>query len=136
MIFTKVVTVYNKYLNPTTRLDEFSRTTLDGVFWDEISASSRIQSGLQDADEVTAVIPFSVLSEKQYVSPSEFQASESKEGIFTLQKGDRILEGNVLFEIDSRASELDKHFTAYTITSVDTKDFGSEHMRHWEVGAN
>ena len=136
MMFTKVVTVYNKYFNPETRLDKFSRTVLIGVFWDEISATTRLQRGLHDADEVTAVIPFSVVSEKQYVSPEEFQKSENKDNVFTFQKGDRILEGNVLFEIESRPSELDKHFTAYTITSVDTKDFGSEHMRHWEVGAN
>ena len=136
MMFTKVVTVYNKYLNPETRLDKFSRTVLRGVFWDEISATTRLQSGLHDADEVTAVIPFSVVSEKQYVSPEEFQKTENKDNVFTFQKGDRILEGNVFFEIESRPSELDKHFTAYTITSVDAKDFGSEHMRHWEVGAN
>ena len=129
------ITIYNRYFDKETRLDKYQRTVLYGVFWDERKAVNRLQSGLEDADEVTIVIPFKVATDKKYVPPKEFEKLEDKAGYFTLQEGDRVVKGAVDFEITGKASDLDKEYEAFTITSVDTKDFGSPHMRHWEVGA-
>lgn len=135
MITNSNITIYNRYFNPTTRLDSYQRTVLQGVFWDDKKAVNRIQSGLQDADEVLIIIPFSVNSDKQYISPKEFEKLEDRTGYFTLREGDRVVRGVIDFEITGKVSDLDKKYEAFTITSVDTKDFGSPHMRHWEVGA-
>lgn len=135
MITNSNITIYNRYFNSTTRLDSYQRTILQGVFWDDKKAVNQIQSGLQDADEVLIIIPFSVNSDKQYISPKEFEKLEDRTGYFTLREGDRVVRGAIDFEITGKVSDLDKEYEAFTITSVDTKDFGSPHMRHWEVGA-
>lgn len=129
------ITIYNRYFDFETRLDKYQRTVLKGVFWDEKKAVNTIQSGLESADSVFIAIPFQVSSDKQYLSPKEFEKAEDRSKYFTLQEGDRIVKGNIDFEIISKVSDLDKEYEAFTITSVDTKDFGSSHMRHWEVGA-
>jgi hypothetical protein len=129
------ITIYNRYFDKETRLDKYQRTVLKGVFWDEVKAVNRIQSGLEDADKVTIIIPFSVTTDKKYVPPKAFDRLPDKTGYFTLQEGDRVVRGDINFEITGKVSDLDKEYEAYTITSVDTKDFGSPHMRHWEVGA-
>lgn len=129
------VTIYNRYFDKETRLDKYQRTVLYGVFWDERKAVNRLQSGLEDADKVTIIIPFTVTTDKKYVPPKEFEKLDDKSDYFTLQEGDRVVKGAVDFEITGKVSDLDKEYEAFTITSVDTKDFGSLHMRHWEVGA-
>ncbi len=129
------ITIYNRYFDKATRLDKYQRTVLYGVFWDEVKAVNRVQSGLEDADKVTIIIPFAVTTDKKYAPPKEFEKLEDKAGYFTLQEGDRVVKGAIDFEITGKVSDLDKEYEAFTITSVDTKDFGSLHMRHWEVGA-
>ena len=129
------VTIYNRYFDKETRLDKYQRTVLKGVFWDERKAVNRLQSGLEDADKVTIIIPFAVTTDKKYAPPKEFEKLEDKTGYFTLQEGDRVVKGAIDFEITGKVSDLDKEYEAFTIISVDTKDFGSLHMRHWEVGA-
>ena len=129
------ITIYNRYFDKATRLDKYQRTILYGVFWDERKAVNRLQSGLEDADKVTIIIPFTVATDKKYAPPKEFEKLEDKTGYFTLQEGDRVVKGAIDFEITGKVSDLDKEYEAFTIISVDTKDFGSLHMRHWEVGA-
>lgn len=123
------MTIYNKYLDKTTRLDAFKKTVIDNVFWDEKKASNRLQSGLKDADQVLVLIPFEDLDMEKYVSPKQFKG----EG-FTFKVGDRIVRGSINYEI-TKGADLDKEYEAYTITSVDKKDFGSSNIRHFEVGA-
>ena len=129
------ITIYNRYFDKATRLDKYQRAILYGVFWDERKAVNRLQSGLEDADKVTIIIPFTVITDKKYAPPKEFEKLEDKTGYFTLQEGDRVVKGAIDFEITGKVSDLDKEYEAFTIISVDTKDFGSLHMRHWEVGA-
>lgn len=125
------VIVYNKYFNEETRLDGFKKTIINNVFWDEKKATNRLQSGLESADHVLLLIPFKSVDMDEYINPKDF---EGKEGTFTLKVGDRVVKGAVEYEIN-RGSDLDKEFEAFTITSIDKKDFGSCSMRHFEVGA-
>jgi hypothetical protein len=129
------MTIYNKYFDKETRTDKHQRTILYGVFWDDKKAMNRLQSGLENADEVFIAIPFSVGSNRQYITPKEFESLEDKSNYFTLREEDRIVQGEIDFEIEGKLSDLDREYEAFTITSVDTKNFGSPHMRHWEVGA-
>lgn len=129
------ITIYNKYFDKASRLDKYQRTVLKGVFFDNKKAVNTIKSGMENADEAMIVIPFTVDSNKTYKNPIEFQKLNDKSNYFTLQEGDRVVRGGIDFEITGKLSELDKNYDAYTITSVDTKDFGSKRMQHWEVGA-
>ncbi len=127
------MTIYNKYFDKATRTDKYQRTVLYGVFWDDKKAMNRLQSGLENADEVFIAIPFAVSSKRQYIAPKEFERLEDKSNYFTLKEEDRIVQGEIDFEITGKVSDLDKQYEAFTITSVDTKDFGSPHMKHWEI---
>lgn len=130
------ITIYNKYTDRTTRTDAYKRTVIKNVFFDEKKATNRLQSGLIDADQVLLLIPFDHDSQAKYVAPIEFKELEDKQNHFTLQNGDRIVKGDIDYEITGRISDLDKEYQTFTITSVDTKDFGSKKMRHWEVGGS
>src|SRR5699024_10504493 len=127
------ITIYNKYYDKATRLDKYQRTVLKGVFLDERKGYNRLKSGLESADEVLVLIPFSVTVNRQYLSPMEFQKVENKENYFTIAEEDRLVKGIVDTEI-TLPKDLDKEHEAYTITTVDTHDYGSYHMRHWELG--
>lgn len=125
------ITLYNRYLDKIERLDAYKRTIIKNVFWDEKKAVNRLQSGLIDADHILALIPFESLVMGDYVAPKEFKGEE---GTFTFQTGDRIVKGEVTLDI-TKPTDLDKQYDAFTITSVDKKDFGSKNMRHFELGA-
>lgn len=125
------ITIYNKYFIKSEKTDGYKRTVIKNAFYEERQATNRLQSGLIDADKVLVLIPFESLEIGEYVPPREF---EGLEGTFTIQNGDRIVKGEVLLEIN-KPTELDKEYEAFTITSVDKKDFGSKKMRHFEIGA-
>ena len=126
------VTIYNRYLDITTRLDKYRRTVVKNVFFDEKKASNRLKSGLESAAHVLLLIPFDYTSKAKFVSEKEFKGLDNT---FTLKTGDKVIKGNIEYEIDRKPSELDELYETFTITSVDSKNFGSSHMRHWEVGA-
>lgn len=126
------VTIYNRYLDPATRLDKYKKTIIKNVFFDEKKATNRLQSGLESADHVLLLIPFDYSSKAKFVSENVF---EGLVDTFTLKTGDKVIKGSIDYEIVRKASELDELYEVFTISSVDIKDFGSKHMRHWEVGA-
>lgn len=115
-------------------------TILRGVFMDASKASNVRSSGLEGADSVNLFIPFSVeavdgksLLEKSYVSPKIFEAAEDKSRFWTLRVGDFFVKGEVVEDNDFQY--INANFDdVYRITKVDKKDFGSESMRHFQVG--
>jgi hypothetical protein len=123
------ITIYNKYYDMATRLDKWKRTQLKGVFWDNVKAANVNKSGMESADGVSVHIPFSLSN--GYVEPKLFTGLVDT---WTLQMGDKICLG--LIETDyTKITDLEKqHSNVHGITKVDRKDFGSQHMRHWEVG--
>lgn len=127
------LTIYNKKFDKATRMDKWYRTVIDNVFWDDTKAYNRNQSGLESADEVDIFIPFDYNSDKKYVEPIKYQKLDNVDNYFTLQTGDRIVKGSIDLDID-KSTDLDREVEAFTITSVDTKDFGSNHMQHWQLG--
>lgn len=129
------ITIYNSYFDKATRTNRYQRTTLYGVFWDCKKAANKVVSGLENADEVFIAIPFAVSSNRKYIAPKAFEKLDDKTGYFTLREEDRVVQGEIDLEITGKVSDLDKQYEAFTITSIDTKNFGSPHMRHWEVGA-
>ena len=135
-----VVTVYSTIEDQVTFEETRYITVLRGVFLDASKAANVRASGLEGADSVNLFIPFSVratdgvsLMEKTYVDPKTFEKAEDKSGIWTLQIGDFFVKGEVVEDKDFQYINA-TYDDVYRITKVDKKDFGSEPMRHWEVG--
>lgn len=124
-----MATIYNHYIDQETQEDQYQRTVIGPVFWDSASVI--------DEEEVTVYIPFAVSSERQYVGPKAFAALENKASYWTLGMEDKIVRGIIDFEPDEnqRIGELEQMYDdVITIKRVDTRDYGSKSMQHWEVG--
>lgn len=142
------VTIYNVGENPDTLEQEYNITFLRGVFLDRREASLIEKTGLRDADVATLFIPFSVnavdaLTEtpKQYISPKAYRQLEDTSGYWTLEGGG-LLSGQDSFFIKGEvvnysgyAKMRELYDDVYDITTIDTRDFGSPDMQHWQVGA-
>ena len=141
------VTLYNvvQETDPGTFQDveKLYVTVLRGGFLEASKAVNVRESGLEGADAVNLYIPFSVDAkdgtsgkDKRYVGPQEFFSADDKSGMWTLStKGNG---GTTFFVkgefVTDNASVALSHDDCYNVTKVDMKDFGSEDMRHWEVG--
>jgi len=128
------VTVYSPIEDFVTFEETRYITVLRGVFMDAAKASNVRTSGLEGADSVNLFVPFSVdASGKVYADPKAFESASDKSGLWTLRVGDFFVKGEVDEDMDFQY--LNSNYDdVYRITKVDKKDFGSEPMRHWEVG--
>lgn len=129
-------TIYNKYIDPTTRSEKWQRAQLVAVMWENRKAANVIKSGLLAADQAAIYIPFSLGA--NYLDPVAWQALVTKTGMWTLQVGDVIVKGLVSDEITGAftiTSLKAKYDDVLKITSVDTMDMGSASMQHWQLGA-
>jgi hypothetical protein len=132
-MFPHTVTVYNKYKDGTT--EKWQRTILYGVLWDAIKGAVTRKTGVTSADGLQLIIPMSVrASRSAYKPPKEWAVLEDKTNAWTLQSGDMVALGALEYEIVKSSSELKEFDHVLTITSVDTKNFGSR-MDYWEVSA-
>ena len=131
MITNCDATIYNKYL--VGRVETWQRVQIEGVHWEQRHA----REGNQDNDFTLVFIPFA--RGLDYLKPREWQALADKTGSFTIQIGDVIVKGLVADELVAGTFTLSNLKAAYddvlVITSVDTRDFGSSNMQHWEVTA-
>lgn len=122
------MTLYNRYLNPETRLDKWKLTHIKGVFWNNRKGANMRKGGMDTADSVLVLIP---LSKSGYVEPKAYTGADNT---WTLKPGDKIVQGLIQLEV-THISELEKLYDhVHDITQVDKKDYGSQHMRHWEIG--
>lgn len=141
-------TLYNYFKDKETGKVSYRKTYLKGVFWDDVKQSNVIKSGLATVESVLICIPFSVNADnKVYKSPKEYQklSDEEKDNAFTFvaNSQDIIVKGIVDYDIDNTSSKTiseglmylrNNYDSVMTISVVDEKDFGSEAMRHWELG--
>lgn len=143
-----VVTLYNVTENPETLEVNYNITVLLGVFLDRSQARNIEKSGLRDADSATLFIPFSVKAvdgesgeEKQYIGPKAYRALADTTGYWTLEAGgvssgvDCFFAKGILISRDGYSQIREYNDDVYDVTTVDTRDFGSEDMQHWQVGA-
>ncbi len=149
-MFPHTVTVYNKMENDM-GVATYNITLLRGVFLDISKAANVIKSGLTSADSVMLYIPMSIKAinaetgeEQRFVSPKEYERLEDDErhAFWTLRVGGISSVADCFFmkgEMTEKASfgDLKNRFDdVYDVTTVDTKDFGSKSMWHWEVGGS
>jgi hypothetical protein len=112
------MTLYSKSI--VAGAEVYTRSQIRQVFWENRKAANVIQSGLLQADSVAVYIPFS-------------------RGSITFKVGDVLVKGLVDDEISPSftiTALKAKYADVVTVKSVDTKDFGSASMQHWQIGAS
>jgi hypothetical protein len=141
-----LLTLYNKYVDPTTRTELYQRTLLPGqVEWENRKAANvNAQGGNTAADQATIYIPGSL--GVKYLKPAAWKALSIKTGYWTLQVGDIVVKGEVDDTIHAATTDpvvaaftptnlKEKYDDVLVITSIDQRDAGSLYMRHWQLGA-
>lgn len=99
----KTVTIYNKYVDPTTQRTSWYRTVVHNCFWKaENIMFSMGRYGVSTIGVLTEnkTIICRIPQSKKYVSRREWQALENKSGKFTLADEDIIVLGEVSDTID------------------------------------
>jgi hypothetical protein len=136
------ITVYNRYIDPSTRGELYSRSVVPAAFWSNNKAAHILATGgLQNADAATIFIPLSAC--QNYLDWTEWRDLVNKRGKWTLHPGDLVVHGSVTDVIGTGTGEIsvsdlrrkyDVH--ALAITTIDGKDdVGTSAMRHFKVGA-
>jgi len=142
------VTIYNVTEDPDTLDIDYNITVLLGVFLDRSQARNIEKSGLRDADSATLFIPFSVKAvdgitgaKKKYIGPKAYRGLADTSGYWTLEAGgvssgvDCFFVKGIYVSKDGYKHIREYNDDVYDVTTVDTRDFGSEDMQHWQVGA-
>lgn len=91
------ITVYNKYYDPYNDMYKYQRAVIKGVNWQSKRTGTVSDKGLLLADSTLIFID----KLDNYISPKRFAKLESieREKYFTLTIGDKIVKGEVDFEI-------------------------------------
>lgn len=91
------ITVYNKYYDPYNDMYKYQRTVIKGVNWQSKRTGTVSDKGLLLADSTLIFID----KLDNYISPKRFAKLDSieREKYFTLTIGDKIVKGEVDFEI-------------------------------------
>lgn len=100
--------------------ESWTRKPIVGVFWENRKAANVLRSGMLEADGVTVYIP-------------------QARGDFGITPGDVLVKGLVGDVINTTFTMTDlkaKYADVVTVRTVDRKDFGSQAMRHWQIGAS
>lgn len=148
MYINSGATLFNYFKDKETGATKYRKTYLRGVFWDDVKQSNVVKSGLATIESVLICVPFDVETDgKTYKSPKTYNklSDEEKDNSFTFvaNSQDLIVKGIVDYDIDNTSKQTISEGLAYlrnnydsvmTISVVDEKDYGSEHMRHWEIG--
>ena len=127
-------TLYNALHQGNTTV--YRRTVLSAVFWQDDKQASIAKAGLTGADRARVFVPFSVEAQgKSYLAPALWW--QSPDGRFTFQPKDYLVKGICPYEYAAGKHPLTELLAldnVLTLTQVDTRDFGSAEMRHWELG--
>lgn len=124
------ITIYNKWYDSINDIDKYQRTVIKGVNWQGKRNGTVSDKGLLLADSTLIFID----KLDNYVSPKRFLklSSEERPNYFTFSVGDKIVKGEVDFEVTGikpyRLSDLENEFDDV----IDIKS-ANELPTHWEV---
>lgn len=127
------ITVFNRWYNKETRLDEWHRTQIPGVSWYGGQAVTVGDKGLQSADLYKVRIPLSSAPEgKTFLRPEEYAAKTKADlsGFWTLQNGDCISHGLLDSDITQPKELTGEHFL---ITGWGDNRRGTPAVQHWKA---
>jgi len=131
MYTNTIATLYNKYVESHETL--YKRTVLDSVHWEGLQGVASIRLGNIDSNSVLVSIPFSVnVKNNIFVKNKAFEALVNKNGYYTFNANDVIVKGEIPDSVEFEELE-GSYDDVITIESVNTADYGSLRMRHWEI---
>ncbi len=117
------ITIYNRYYDNSLGLDMYQRTVIEGVNWQNKRTGTVSDKGLLLADSTLVFVD----KLDNYISPKKFAKLEpiEREKYFTLTIGDKIVKGEVDFEIigikNYSINDLNNEFDdVITINSVNS----------------
>lgn len=113
-MFKQSITIYNRYKNPVTKMDNFKRTVLNNTHWESTQGVTVGGINLTTSNSISVVIP---LSTDGYTDPSNYNG----EG-WTLSENDYIVKGKVDKEITSYA-DLKEFDMKMVISSYEVNDY-------------
>ena len=122
------ITVYNKYYDPYKDMYKYQRTVIKGVNWQSKRTGTVSDKGLLLADSTLIFID----KLDNYISPKRFAKLESieREKYFTLTIGDKIVKGEVDFEIigikNYSINDLNNEFD--DVITIDSVNSLSDHF--------
>lgn len=125
MMTNTKMSIFNRYVNPTTKSVIFKRHIIDNVFWDSYIEVDQ-DKGHSKSNSVQVFIPKDKNDLSELVNPNEYDGKNN----WTINTGDYIVKGIVESETVNKISELEN---AFTVTFVDDKDYGSPNMHHIEI---
>lgn len=110
------MTLYHKLYDKATRLDKWERYLIENVMWQGGKGAS-INKGYEQANDISVFIPY-----------------DSNEGleIVPFSIGDIIVKGNIKTEIKKQS---DLNCDNFNITTLIYNDYGSNTMKHVQIGA-
>lgn len=140
MIAESKVTIFNRVTNRETD-SVTSKKTILSCHWEGITGktnSTAARTNQQSADTASIFIPFIQPGlEKEYVTPEMWRRlpEEERDGFFTFADEDIVLKGEVEEDIPENGYRdfIRKNPGALLILKTETMDYGSLHMRHWEL---
>lgn len=106
------ITIYNRYYDNSIGADQYKRTVIKSVNWQNKRNGTVSNNGLLLADSTLIFIN----KLENYISPKKFNKllRDELENYFTFQIGDKIVKGEVEFEITGikpyRISDLENEF--------------------------
>lgn len=105
------ITIYNRYYDNFLGTDRYQRTVIKGVNWQGKRTGTVSDKGLLLADSTLIFID----KLDNYISPKRFAKLETieRENYFTLATGDKIVKGQVEFEVIG--------FKPYSINDLDVE---------------
>lgn len=123
------ITIYNKYFDKTESLDKYQRTVIEKVNW---SSKRKLVIGKTMGDKgatVTNVTMIIIDKLDNYISPKQFKKLSDTERVnyFTFGLGDKIVKGNIVFEV-ANIADLDKNYDDVVTITV-----ANPLSNHWEV---
>lgn len=125
------ITIYNREYDPESRSDIWHHTVIRNVWFHVDNKVSQTDSGLKSANICKIRIP-EKSPEKKYLDPESYAAAESKDGYWTIQEDDIVVQGACPWEITRPADLQGLHKRYWKITSWSDNRFGCS--PHWRIG--
>jgi hypothetical protein len=130
---TDVITVYNKYTDPTTRFQKYIPTVIKNIHWFGEQQVNVISTGLYEADKYTIRVPIDAdFGGKEYVTPKTYERSTDRTNQFTFAEGDVIVHGEHVVE-NAKPAMLQEEFDDVVIVLSITDNSKAPNAQHWKV---
>lgn len=114
-MFRQAITIYNRYENPDTGMDDYKRTVIDHAHWEATEGVNVGGINFTTANTISVVIP---LKTGGYVEPSKYVGVG-----WTLKENDYIVRGKIDKEI-KRYADLEDESLKMVISSYEINDYG------------